>query len=91
MKLLLIRAKGHMDKEVKRSIESDVRQAINQGFFVYGDDLDVSVADVDASEITQGEETLWVDGRRMEASNFKRLRQSMMMLEKLTSIQQKKK
>ncbi|MFJ9204116.1 hypothetical protein ACIROP_04510 [Bacillus velezensis] len=44
--------------------------AINQGFFVYGDDIDVSVADVDVSEITQGEETLWVDGRRMEASDF---------------------
>ncbi|MCY8975649.1 hypothetical protein [Bacillus atrophaeus] len=36
MKLLLIWAKGNMDKEVKRSIENDVRQAINQGFFVYG-------------------------------------------------------
>ncbi|MCY7886350.1 hypothetical protein MOA93_14750 [Bacillus spizizenii] len=70
MKLLLIRAKGHVDKEVKRSIENDVRQAINQGFYVYGDDIDVSVADVDASEITQGKETLWVDGRRMEASDF---------------------
>ncbi|POD88454.1 hypothetical protein [Bacillus subtilis] len=30
----------------------------------------MSVADVDVSEITRGEETLWVDGRRMEASDF---------------------
>ncbi|WJF88562.1 hypothetical protein [Bacillus subtilis] len=42
MKLVLIR--GHVDKEVKRSIENDVSVAINQGFFVYGDDIDVSVA-----------------------------------------------
>lgn len=54
MKLLLIRAKGHVDKEVKRSIENDIRQAISQGFYVYGDDIDVSVADVDVSEITRG-------------------------------------
>ncbi|CAI6265983.1 hypothetical protein NRS6085_09765 [Bacillus subtilis] len=47
MKLLLVRAKGRINKEVKRSIENDVRQAINQGFIVYWDDLDVSVADVD--------------------------------------------
>ncbi len=25
---------------------------------------------MDVSEITRGEETLWVDGRRMEASDF---------------------
>ncbi|MDP0481814.1 hypothetical protein [Bacillus subtilis] len=44
MKLVLIRAKRHGDKEVKRSMENDVSVAINQGFFVYGDDIDVSVA-----------------------------------------------
>ncbi|OOE22031.1 hypothetical protein [Bacillus subtilis] len=70
MKLLLIRAKEHVDKEVKRSIENDVCQAINQGFFVYGDELDLSIADVDVLDVTEEKETLWIDGRRKEASDF---------------------
>ncbi|MEC1668279.1 hypothetical protein [Bacillus mojavensis] len=70
MKLLVIRAKGHADKEVKRSIENDVCQAINQGFFVYGDDLDLFIADVDVLEVPEEKETVWFDGRRKVASDF---------------------
>ncbi|WP_430792441.1 hypothetical protein [Bacillus subtilis] len=69
MKLVLIRAKRPVDKEVKRSIENDVNVAIAGLLCIWGRHRCVS-CDVDVSEITQGEETLWVDGRRMEASDF---------------------